>query len=95
MRRHTRIVACLVTLTVSYAAADELTPVDPASIGLNPEKLAEIDTTMQEYVRQGKIVGCLGLVARGGKVGYLQMWGPRIKRPTSRSRPTPSFASIR
>jgi CubicO group peptidase (beta-lactamase class C family) len=56
-------------------ADDVFKTVSPESVGLNAEKLAEIDMLMQTEVDAGRIAGCLALVARGEKVAYVKTWG--------------------
>lgn len=46
----------------------DLNPVDPSSVGMNAEKLAEIPVRMKEFVAAGTISGVVTIVARHGKV---------------------------
>lgn len=56
-------------------AAEEFRPVPPESVGMDAEKLAEIDAVMQQQVDDGRIVGCLALVVCDGKPAYFNTWG--------------------
>lgn len=66
---------CLLTLVAPQAQEPLFKVVKPESVQLDSAKLSEIDTYMQKNVDDGKIVGCLGLIARGDKVAYFKMWG--------------------
>jgi CubicO group peptidase (beta-lactamase class C family) len=46
----------------------EISPVEPRSVGMNPQKLAEIPARMKEFVAQGTISGIVTILARHGKV---------------------------
>jgi CubicO group peptidase (beta-lactamase class C family) len=51
-------------------------PVSPASVGLNPERLARIDDFLErKYVGQGKLAGTLTMVARRGELAHLGLRG--------------------
>ena len=56
----------------------ELETVDPTEVGLSPERLARIETHLdRRYIEPGKIVGCLTLVARDGRLAWLSCQGLR------------------
>jgi CubicO group peptidase (beta-lactamase class C family) len=60
------------------AAADSNTladKIDPASAGMNPEKLARIHARMQEFVDAGKTPGVVTLVMRHGHIASLDAVG--------------------
>jgi CubicO group peptidase (beta-lactamase class C family) len=51
---------------------------DPAAVNMNPAQLARVGEHLRgRYVEPGKIAGSLALVARGGKVCYLDVAGRR------------------
>jgi CubicO group peptidase (beta-lactamase class C family) len=66
--------AILVGLALPLFAAD-LPRVRPEIVGLSTERLARIGEVMQRYVDEGRLGGVVTLVARGGKVAYLQSFG--------------------
>ena len=70
-------VAFLFCSSVARAAetATLFETVTPESVGFDSEKLAEIDKLMSSEVESGRIAGALGLVARGDKIVYFDMWG--------------------
>jgi CubicO group peptidase (beta-lactamase class C family) len=47
----------------------------PASVGVSPEGLAQIDQVLQGYVADGRLPGVIALVARDGKVVYRKAFG--------------------
>lgn len=71
----TPTLVCLLTAIALQAQEPAFKIVDPASVQLDAKKLQDIDTYMQRQVDDGKIVGCLGLIARGDKVAYFKTWG--------------------
>jgi CubicO group peptidase (beta-lactamase class C family) len=70
--------ALLVATTVAPAArAQELPRVDPEAVGLSRERLRRLTETLDGYVREGKLSGGVALVARRGKVAYVEAFGQR------------------
>jgi CubicO group peptidase (beta-lactamase class C family) len=68
------VLAGILTLTVSALAAD-LPRTRPETVGLSSARLGRIGEVMQGYVDEGRLGGAVTLVARGGKVAYLQAFG--------------------
>ncbi|HOW84930.1 MAG TPA: serine hydrolase domain-containing protein [Candidatus Aminicenantes bacterium] len=68
------IAAVLIGLALPALAAD-LPRARPEIVGLSSERLARIGAVMQQYVDEGRLGGVVTLVARGGKVAYLQACG--------------------
>ena len=60
-------------LETSYARG--LAKTSPESVGLSRERLADITTLMQEHVDERKLAGAVALVARHGKMAYVQSIG--------------------
>ena len=52
-----------------------LESVDPAVVGLSKERLARITSWLETQVTDGKLAGASTLIARRGKVAYLQCAG--------------------
>lgn len=48
---------------------------DPESLGFDPEKLARLNQLVEEHVKQGCYPGAVLLVARHGRVAYLEAFG--------------------
>jgi CubicO group peptidase (beta-lactamase class C family) len=57
--------------------AQELSVVKPQEVGLSSERLDRIHKTMQEHVDKNHIAGAVMLIARHGKVAYLESVGMR------------------
>jgi hypothetical protein len=66
------LVLQLLTLTVW---GQELPKTTPESVGLSLERLADITKLMQKHVDEKKLAGAVAVVARRGKVAYLQSIG--------------------
>src|SRR5262245_30530229 len=71
-----RLLCVAVTLGVATLAAQS-TPsvVPPASIGLSPAPLADATALLKQFVEERKIAGAVALVARRGRIGYLEAIG--------------------
>lgn len=72
---HTILATCLIASFSPQASESLFDVVPPESVQLDGDKLRKIDKYMQQKVDDGKIVGCLGLIARGDKVAYFKTWG--------------------
>ena len=68
------VLAVIIALALPALAAN-LPTVRPELVGLSTERLARIGEVMQRYVDQGRLGGAVTLVARNGKVAYLQSFG--------------------
>lgn len=51
--------------------------VEPAAVGLDPERLARLDRHFARYVDDGRLAGYLVAVVRHGKVAHLATYGQR------------------
>lgn len=58
-------------------AGQPLPTTTPEEVGLSSERLARIGEVFQGYVDEGRIAGALGLVARHGRLAYVDQWGMR------------------
>jgi len=69
MQKYT-IVLMLAGVAATLLAADrfDTNPIDPATVGMDPGKLAEIPVRMKEFVAAGTISGVVTILARHGKV---------------------------
>lgn len=79
MQKHLLLVLLVISLAatgVSSIPDGKILPiVAPEQIGLSGERLARIDRVMNKHVAENRISGAIGLIARGGKIGYFQSWG--------------------
>ncbi len=73
------LVALLFIVLVSAPAfyAQALSRALPEEVGLSSERLERLSTVLQGYVREGKLAGGVVLVAREGKVAYVEAFGQR------------------
>src|SRR5215471_12022989 len=62
-------------LVASAIRADELPRCKPEEIGLSVEKLGQVRTIVQAAVDKGQSAGMVLLIARHGKVAYLEAFG--------------------
>jgi len=68
------ILAVLIGFALPASAA-ELPKARPEIVGLSSARLERLSAVMQTYVDDGRLGGAVALVARGGKVAYLQAFG--------------------
>jgi len=73
------------------AFADKLPIARPEMVGLDSARLARLGEVMQRYVDEGKLGGAVMLVARGGKVAYLQAFGTLDPTTGAAMPPDPIF----
>jgi CubicO group peptidase (beta-lactamase class C family) len=67
--------ACLAAAAASAALAQGLPRGRPGQLGFSAERLARIDTVMQQYVDSGRVAGVVTLVARHGRVAHFGAYG--------------------
>mgnify|MGYP001181299229 CR=1 FL=1 len=82
------IVCCLIAFVVygwnaSSLYAQTLTKVTPESVGLSSERLERLTATLEDYVAEQRIAGSVAIVARKGKIAYLEAFGMRDLESTS------------
>jgi CubicO group peptidase (beta-lactamase class C family) len=86
------VLAVIIAIALPAFAAN-LPTVRPELVGLSTERLGRIGEVMQMYVDQGKLGGAVTLVARNGKVAYLQSFG-KLDPTTGASMPTDAVFRI-
>jgi CubicO group peptidase (beta-lactamase class C family) len=69
------LIVALVLFASPVLAADPLPRAAPESVGLAPEKLARIGTTIDAEVREGRMPGAVVAIARHGKLVYFEAFG--------------------
>ena len=78
------LLATLVLLIIcSSISAQELTRAKPEELGLSSERLQRLNAVFQEYVDEGKLSGSVIMIARHGKVAYLEAFGHRDRESQS------------
>ena len=75
------VALCFTTLMACQSSIVDMQPITkPAeSVGFSSERLDRIAPVMQGYIDQGKLAGTLTLVARNGKIAYLNAQGMQDK----------------
>jgi CubicO group peptidase (beta-lactamase class C family) len=66
-----------ISLAAPLAQAETLQRAKPESVGLSSERLQRLSDALQQYVEEGKLPGGVALVARRGKVAYIEAFGQR------------------
>ena len=69
----------LVFLVPSMRAAEDVTVVEPESVGMSSERLQRINTFIRNHIETNEIAGAVTLVARKGKVVHYDAQGWRDK----------------
>ena len=82
MLSRTRIVAlaaALLLVVPQALFAQGLTVAVPESVGMSSERLERLTAALQGYVDGGRLAGAVAIVARRGKIAYLESVGYRDK----------------
>ena len=74
--RYAFLVFLLLGVATAYAS-DPLPRARPEDVGLSSERLQNLTTALKRYTDDGRIAGSVALVARRGKVVYLEAFGQR------------------
>jgi CubicO group peptidase (beta-lactamase class C family) len=77
LRAASFVVTLLFTALAQAAGSDPLPRAAPEEVGISTERLQRLDGLLQSYVDEGKLAGGVLLVARRGKLVYLQPFGQR------------------
>ena len=73
LKGHILLLGCL--LLLSYSQAQNLSTALPEEVGMSSERLERLSTTLEQYVKDGKMSGNVALVARNGKIIYHKAFG--------------------
>ena len=72
------LVTVFLAASAAWASAPEPLPrAQPEEVGMSSERLARLTAGLKSYTDQGKVVGSVALVARRGKLVYLEAFGER------------------
>jgi CubicO group peptidase (beta-lactamase class C family) len=76
------VTLCLTILMACQSSIADMQPITKPteSVGFSSERLDIIAPVMQGYIDQGKLAGTLTLVARNGKIAYLNARGMQDKK---------------
>jgi CubicO group peptidase (beta-lactamase class C family) len=83
IRRSTLTVLIFALLLLAPLRGQNLQRTKPEDVGLSSERLQRLTDTFQAYVKDGRLAGAVVLVARRGKVAYLQAFGQRDRESSS------------
>jgi uncharacterized protein YbbC (DUF1343 family)/CubicO group peptidase (beta-lactamase class C family) len=76
------VVGVLVVLAVTKWARAELPPAEPASLGLDADRLKRIDGAIDQAIERKQVPGAVVLVGRRGAIAYARAAGLRVVGPT-------------
>jgi CubicO group peptidase (beta-lactamase class C family) len=76
------LAACTALFFASLVLAEDSAELQPQEFqtettGLDPERLARISEHFSKHVKQGEMVGALGMIWRHGELAFLETWGER------------------
>ncbi len=77
MVRKATLALGLCTLLAAPLAGQPLPVAEPEDVGLSSVRLQRIGEVFQGYVDDGRIAGAIGMVARRGRLVYVDQWGSR------------------
>jgi len=69
------LAAAICLVAAAFLSAAFLPKARPDEVGLSAERLARLTEVMQGYIKEGKIAGMVTLIARNGRVAYLEPFG--------------------
>ena len=73
------LAAALFLLVPQALLAQGLTAAVPESVGMSSERLERLTAALQGYVDDGRLAGAVAIVARRGKIAYMEAVGYRDK----------------
>jgi len=71
----TSIAILCAILWVSFLQAQNLSNAKPEDVGMSSQRLKRLTAVMEQYTKDGKMAGNVTLVARKGKIIYLEAFG--------------------
>jgi CubicO group peptidase (beta-lactamase class C family) len=87
------LIFAVLALVATAAFAADLPRVRPEVVGLSSQRLDRIGEVIERYVDEGRLGGVVALVAREGKVAYLQSFG-KLGPKTDAPMPTDAIFRI-
>ena len=73
--RHLLVLILILIILFSPVYSQGLPITSPESVSLSSERLNRISMVMQDYINRNKLAGAVALVARHGKIAYLETFG--------------------
>lgn len=81
--RRMLLIVILLTTTSPTVHAQVLPRTEPEAVGLSSERLERLSQVLREYVEAEQLAGGVALVARRGKIAYLEAFGQRDREARS------------
>jgi CubicO group peptidase (beta-lactamase class C family) len=75
--RQINLLLLLLLFAAVSVSADSISRTRPERAGFSPERLQRLSETLQNYVKEDRLPGGVALIARHGKVAYLETFGYR------------------
>lgn len=91
MQRSSFAMGLCFSLMASQLAAESIKLYSPEQAGFSSERLTRISHYMEKSLASGEMIGGLGLIARDGKVIYLESYGDADKQPLRKISPDTLF----
>jgi CubicO group peptidase (beta-lactamase class C family) len=82
-RQFTLFVWLVLALVSTPVWAQTLPTAEPEAVGISSERLERLTTSLQEYVNDDRLAGGVAIIARRGKVAYLESFGMRDRATRS------------
>ena len=82
-RTRTLLLLLLLAAT-AYAHAASIRKASPRKVGLDAERLEEVDAAIGEAVGKGQIPGAVVAIVRHGRLAYLKAFGNRQTYPAEK-----------
>ena len=77
------LVWLVLALVTTPVWAQTLPTAEPEAVGMSSERLDRLTTTLKEYVEADRVAGGVAIVARRGKIAYLESFGMRDREANS------------
>ena len=77
------LILVLFVLTSVPTWGQTLSTAEPESVGMSSERLQRLTSTLEDYVSDERIAGAVAIVARKGKIAYLEAVGMRDQESSS------------
>ena len=77
------VLVVLLVLTSAPTWGQALSTAEPESVGMSSERLERLTSTLEGYVSDERIAGAVAIVARKGKIAYLEAVGLRDRESNS------------
>jgi CubicO group peptidase (beta-lactamase class C family) len=70
-----RCLPLFLALSLVPLCSETLATVPPESVGISGDRLTRLNTTMEQYTKEGRIAGAVTYIARYGKIAHFRAYG--------------------